>query len=395
MAKNRRRSATRWKMIAVTVVAVFVVISLVAVFVVRTFIGKIQNDTSGFVETIPSEYDVPTESLVHEIPKEPGITNILLLGVDNRNSAVASPEERSDSMIILTIDEKNKKFKLTSLQRDMMVYFPGSDNIHKINSANAEGGPLLAMRVVNDTFRLNIEKYVLVNMIGMEKIVDLVGGVTVDVSPSEMKALNDELTMINLTFKNTEPAAYLSKTGTQLLNGRQAVTYARIRQNDDDYHRMSRQREVLQAMFDQFMKADLATKTKILNAGLPYVTTNYKDNEIVQLGMNILPMMNSTIDQMQIPTAGDFREYSGTIWMNLCDYNAMIPKLQTFIFGQTYPFDKVREIPGAPNSSLVLPSSYERKILETAKPDESVDPALTSTGETTAAAATTTKGRAA
>ncbi|NCB00297.1 MAG: hypothetical protein EOM70_13095, partial [Clostridia bacterium] len=168
MANYRRRRASSWRMIAVAVAAIFVVVSIAAVLIVNTFLNKIDNNPEGFVETIPEVYDVPTESLVHQIPTEEGITNILLLGVDNRNSAVASPEERSDSMIILTIDEKNKKFKLTSLQRDMMVYFPGADNIHKINSANAEGGPLLSMRVINDTFRLNIEKYVLVNMIGME-----------------------------------------------------------------------------------------------------------------------------------------------------------------------------------------------------------------------------------
>jgi len=368
-------------MIAVAVAAIFVVVSIAAVLIVNTFLNKIDNGSKGFVETIPAIYDVPTESLVHEVPKEEGITNILLLGVDNRNAVVASPEERSDSMIILTIDEKNKKFKLTSLQRDMMVYFPASDNIHKINSANAEGGPLLAMRVINDTFRLNIEKYVLVNMIGMEKIIDLVGGVPVDVSESELKALNAELTMINLTFKNTEPAAYLEKTGSQILDGRQAVTYARIRQNDDDYHRMGRQREVLQAMLDLVHESRSRKKTKVLNEGLPLITTNITNDEIIQLGIDLLPMMDATIDQMQIPTAGDFREYSGTIWMNLCDYNAMIPKLQQFIFGQTYEFDKVREIPGAPNSSISLPSSYEKKILETAKPDESVDPALTTSSD--------------
>ena len=112
MANYRRRRASSWRMIAVAVAAIFVVVSIAAVLIVNTFLNKIDNDPEGFVETIPEIYDVPTESLVHEIPKEEGITNILLLGVDNRNSTVASPTERSDSMIILTIDEKNKKFKL-------------------------------------------------------------------------------------------------------------------------------------------------------------------------------------------------------------------------------------------------------------------------------------------
>lgn len=388
MGRNRQRRASSWKLVAVLVAAVFVVVSIGAVLIGRTFLDKINYDN--FVETIPEEYDVPTESLIHEIPQETGVTNILLLGVDNRDKTVASVEERSDSMIILTIDEKNKKFKLTSLQRDMMVYFPGSDNIHKLNSANAEGGPQLTMRVINETFRLNIDKYVVVNMLGMEQIIELVGGVTVDVSADELKALNAELAMINMTFKNSDPATELESTGIQLLDGRQAVTYARIRQNDDDYHRMGRQREVLQALFTSFLNADLSTKTKVLNAGLPLITTNIKDDEIVKLGLDVLPMMNATIEQLQIPIAGDFREYSGAIWMNLCDYNAMIPKLQQFIFGKTYEFDAVREIPGAPNSSISLPSSFEKKVLETAKPDESVDPALTTTDpsastETTAA----------
>ena len=375
--RSRRRKASNWKIVAIAIAVIFVGAIIAAIAIGQSFLNKIDNES--FAETVPEKFNVPTESLVHEIPKEPGITNILLLGVDNRDKSVSNVQERSDSMIILTIDEVNKKFKLTSLQRDMMVYFPGSDSIHKLNSANAEGGPLLTLRVLNDTLRLNMDKYVIVNMLGMEQIIELVGGVSVDVSDAEMQALNAELTMINMTYKNTEPSAYLTQPGIQLLDGRQAVTYARIRQNDDDYHRMGRQREVIQAMFNAFMKADLSTKTQALNKGLPYITTNISNDEIVQMGIDILPMMNGTIDQLQLPIAGDFREYSGSIWMNLCDYNAMIPKLQQFMYGKTYEFDPVREIPGAPNSSIALPASFEKKVLETAKPDESVDPALTTT----------------
>lgn len=390
MGRNRQHRASNWRLIAVLVAAVFVVVTIGAVLIGRTFLNKINNDN--FVETVPDKYNVPTESLVHDVPSEAGVTNILLLGVDNRDKTVASVKERSDSMIILTIDENNKKFKLTSLQRDMMVYFPGTDNMYKLNAANAEGGPQLAMRVINDTFRLNIDKYVIVNMLGMEQIIDLVGGVTVDVTADELKALNAELAMINLTFKNTEPAKIVKSTGIQLLLGRQAVTYARIRQNDDDYHRMGRQREVIQSLFTSFLKADIGTKTKVLNAGLPLITTNITDDEIVKMGLNVLPMMAGTIDQLQIPTPGDFREFSGSIWMNLCDYNAMVPKMQQFMYGKTYDFDPVREIPGAPNSSIALPSTFEKKVLETAKPDESNDPALTTTDPSATTETTAKKG---
>jgi len=109
MANHRRRRASNWRMIAVAVAAIFVVVSIAAVLIVNTFLNKIDNGSKGFVETIPAIYDVPTESLVHEVPKEEGITNILLLGVDNRNAVVASPEERSDSMIILTIRREEQE----------------------------------------------------------------------------------------------------------------------------------------------------------------------------------------------------------------------------------------------------------------------------------------------
>ena len=110
--------------------------------------------------------------------------------------------------MILTIDTINKKIKLTSLQRDMLVYIPGKTDPNKLNSANASGGPLLAMRVVNDTLRLSIDKYVVVNMVGMEKIIDLAGGVMIDVSKDELPYVEGGL----------------SKSGLQLLNGFQAVS---------------------------------------------------------------------------------------------------------------------------------------------------------------------------
>ncbi|NLW10432.1 MAG: LytR family transcriptional regulator, partial [Clostridiaceae bacterium] len=76
-------------------------------------------------ETVPEEYNIPTENLVHPVPEVKGVTNILLLGIDSRSRE--SLNERSDAMMILTINEENGKIKLISLQRDMLVYLPGKD----------------------------------------------------------------------------------------------------------------------------------------------------------------------------------------------------------------------------------------------------------------------------
>jgi LCP family protein required for cell wall assembly len=299
---------------------------------------------------LDEKYDVPADQLSNPLPSVKGITNILLLGVDNRDASTTSVEDRSDTMIIMTIDSVHNQIKLTSLQRDIMVYFPGDNTPKKINAANALGGPLLAMRVVNDTFRLNIDKFVLVNMAGLEQIIDAAGGVTVDITPKMLKALNAELAMINKTYKNTEPSPALTKTGVQLLNGRQAVVYARIRKIDDDYARMERQREVIQEIFKSAMKASLSQKYKLMQVGLSNITTNMSVGELAAIGVRSVFMINKPIAQLQIPIEGYYKNVSTDVWKSLCDYNGMIPLVQQFIFEKTFPFDPVKKIKGAPNS---------------------------------------------
>ena len=109
---------------------------------------------------------------------------------------------------------------------------------------------------------------------------------------------------------------------------------------------MARQRKVLQALFSAFRDADVLTKNNMISEGLGYLTTNLSTGEIADIGINLIPMMDGEIEQLQIPIDGDF--YSGYFkggWVNRCDFNAMIPKLQQFIFGKEFPFDKVKLVP--------------------------------------------------
>lgn len=301
-------------------------------------------------ETLKEPYDKASEPLENPLPAVRGITNILLLGVDNRDAASDSIAERSDSMMILTVDSVHGQIKLTSLQRDMSVYIPGKKGTDKINAANALGGPLLAMRVVNETLRLDIQKFVVVNMAGLEKIIDAAGGVLLDVSEKELKAVNEELAMVNKTFPDTEPSPILEQPGLQLLDGRQAVTYARIRKIDSDYARMERQREVMQALVDAAIKAGPARKIDLAQVGLSQITTNLSTREMFLLGLRSLPLLRKPIAQLQIPIEGYYKNVSGEVWKSLCDFNGMIPLLQDFIYGQTFAFDPVKKIDGAPGN---------------------------------------------
>lgn len=335
--------------ILVSLLCVLLIAGLVLFGTLWQIVGKNIN-TFDPKTKLDEKYDVAAEPLKNPLPEVKGITNILLLGVDNRDASSTSVEDRSDTMIIMTIDSIHNQIKLTSMQRDIMVYFPGDNTPKKINSANALGGPLLAMRVVNDALRLDISKFVLVNMAGLEQIIDAAGGVTVEITPKMLKALNAELAMVNKTFKNTEPSPTLTETGVQQLNGRQAVTYARIRKIDDDYARMERQREVIQQIFKSAMKASLSQKYNLMQVGLSNITTNMSVGELAAIGVRSMLMLKQPIAQLQIPIEGYYKNVNTDAWKSLCDYNGMIPLVQQFIFEKTFPFDPVRKIKGAPNS---------------------------------------------
>ncbi|HAL74044.1 MAG TPA: hypothetical protein DCM45_02995, partial [Clostridiales bacterium] len=339
-APARKRDARRTRLIiAIAILGVLILIAGGILIYIYDLLGNINTVPSG-QQTIPSEFDQPTESLVNPLPEKKGIYNILLLGVDSRDQERI--DERSDSMMILTIDQVHGKIKLTSLQRDMLVFIPGVKEPKKLNSANSLGGPLLVMRTVNEALRLNINKYMLVNMFGMEQIIDIAGGVWLDIENQQIEYINQTIHDANINYPDTAPSPLLTQAGRQLLNGRQAVGYARIRKLDSDYKRMERQRAVIQALLDTFLAADLGTKNKMMAAGLGLITTNMSSDEILKIGINMVPALSGEINQLQIPIEGYFKEYSGSEWVNLCDFNGMIPLLQEFIYGEVYPFDKVK-----------------------------------------------------
>jgi polyisoprenyl-teichoic acid--peptidoglycan teichoic acid transferase len=380
--KHRHRTV---RIVLLVLCVLLVVVSASSYVFWRAMTSKINIIKPG-EETLPSEYNIPTESLDNPLPNETGIRNILLLGVDTRDAT--SYKERSDSMMILTIDYNNKRLKLTSLQRDMLVYLPGKSEPVKLNAANAFGGPTLTLRAIRDNMRLDIQEYMIINMYGMEKLVDLAGGVMIDVTNEEVQFLNEDIAFANANYPDTPAVGPISKAGLQLLNGRQAVAYARIRKLDSDYGRMARQRTVMQALLDAFMDASLSRKASIAGEGLSLITTNISAVDLTTLAMKTVPMLSSTIDQLQIPIKGYFYEDSRATWVNRCDFNGMIPLLQEFIFGKTYPFDPVKEIPGAPHSSQPLPTVETKKTSSTTA-DHVTKPSGTETTQTQTSPSTT------
>lgn len=210
--------------------------------------------------------------------------NILLLGVDQRDDerAIGLPT-RSDVIMVASIDPNQKTGALISFPRDLWVSIPGFGE-ERINAAFRTGelrkveggGPALAAQTVERNFGLRAPYYVLVDFNGFEQIVDTMGGVIIDV-PRPLK--DDEYPTYDY---GTERVFFLP--GPQLMNGANALRYARTRHSDSDFARMSRQQQTLRAMRDRVLRLNLLPQLPaLLDQGLKTIQTNLSPTELLSL----------------------------------------------------------------------------------------------------------------
>lgn len=232
---------------------------------------------------------------------EEGITNILLCGTDGRPGEKSS---RSDAMMILTVDSKNKSLKLTSLARDTYVSTSGYGDI-KLTEAYAYGGINLLAETIERNFELDIQNYAIVDFYSFMDIIDTLGGITVDVKRNEIQELNK---FIPETYgwdskDNKGSISYIKSAGEQKLNGYQALAYSRIRKGGSGgaLERDKRQRQVIEGMMKGVKDLPMTKYPKLLDTILPYVKTNMKPAEILNIGGRVLKIGNFNITQMEFP----------------------------------------------------------------------------------------------
>lgn len=270
---------------------------------------------------------------------EKGITNILLVGTDGR-----SKEEngtRSDSMMILTVDNKNKSIKLTSLARDTYVDIPGRGK-EKLTHAYAYGGINLLIETIEDNFELDIQNYAVVDFFSFMDIIDTLGGVTVSVNKGELAELQKYTYESYTLNKNPNKGSLkiIESEGTHKLNGYQALGYARIRYNDSAMERDRRQREIMQAMINSFKDLPVSKYPSLVDSILPYVKTNMRPTKIMGLCATILGIGNFNISQLEFPVYNNGGgKVDGKGWVLQFDKNKNIPLLHDFIFNNIIPKD--------------------------------------------------------
>lgn len=254
--------------------------------------------------------------------------NVLLLGCD---SYTKNDYQRTDSMIIVSINAAKGQVKLTSLMRDTWIPVPGSKNHRKLTELCAVGGPELTIRAINESFGMNISDYALISMEGMAEIIDLIGGLDLDVTEEERKALNKGLFDLS-PLSGMEP---LEQSGEGVhLNGNQATAFARIRKIDSDYVRTERQRTVLLAIADKIKNgASAGTLLTIVTTLMGYVDTNLSLTEIMTIASVGMKLDLSTVEQYRVPVDGTFD--SGTfngVWCIKPNFEKNTDLLHSFIY---------------------------------------------------------------
>ena len=307
--KGRRPASGKGKRAVILNVAILVV-SLVLITVGGTLVyadhllGRIQFETDPVQSSTPDNSGVTSfdnmgnsKYVVNGLYHDDKILNVLLMGVDDYQ---ANDKGRSDSMLMVSLDRRHEKLKMTSFMRDMYVSIPGHQ-ANKLTVAYSIGGPALTVQTIENGFGVDIDRYVLISNDSFNKIIDRLGGVTVEITSAEARLIN--------TYSGESSSKRLTG-GLQHMTGRQAHYYSRIRDIGNDYERTLRQRKVLQAIIAEFKTSDLGTINGILYDVLPLVTTNMTKNEILSLATNSLTYLNYPTSQNRIPVDGTFDDQS-------------------------------------------------------------------------------------
>ncbi|MDO4199641.1 MAG: LCP family protein [Clostridia bacterium] len=299
------------------------------------------------------------------------VLNVLLIGSDSMSVGDGG---RSDSMILLSLDARHKKIKLTSLMRDLWVTIPGHGQ-DRLNASYAFGGPQLTIETIAKNFGILVDRYAVVDFEGFLKIIDILGGVDLELTADECAYIN----------KYSQDKNTLRGSGVKHLTGLQALHYSRDRNSiGSDYDRTSRQRNLLKALVTQMKSANLAQITEVLAQIGPLVTTNFKTNEVSRMATHAMTYLKYPVEEFRLPTDDNVRNetYSGKMVLVINNtakakqdiYNFIYepdPDSQPKIKAETYSTKSAESAPQSKSSSSksesATPKTNARRTDQTTK----------------------------
>lgn len=256
--------------------------------------------------------------------------NIVIFGVDSRANDLKK-NTRSDSIIVVSINKLTKEVKLASLYRDTYVSIEGH-GYTKLNHAYSYGGPELALSTINTNFDLNATEFVTVNFSALTNVIDLLGGITLDIEENELKYVNAyarDVAKINKTTYHK-----ITSAGPQLVDGTQATGYARVRNTSGgDYRRAERQRAIIEQIFKKAKSSNITTLISIMNEMIPQVYTSLDTVEVLNYGKDVL--FYTVGEQTGFPIDKTSKKINGTSYVLADTLESNVIKLHQFLFETT------------------------------------------------------------
>lgn len=278
-----------------------------------------------------------------EIEEDKAVFNILLLGTDDRTTKF-NDNARGDTCILLSINRETNQVHLVSFERAIGVKIPSGEYEGQwdwLTHMFWYGGPYLMTRQIRENFKVDVTKYIRVNIRTFMELVDSVGGVDIDMTEAECNNINHPegtFTAGNIKGMHVEKEVQQDLVpGINHLNGATAMCYARLRAIDDDWHRVERQRKVILAAVENLKKLSVTELDKLLNNVLPLVQTNLTEGDIASLIPEAATFVNMDYDTTTFPLKHTYGLMDGMCGRKVLalDFETNAEELQNFLYGET------------------------------------------------------------
>ena len=265
---------------------------------------------------------------------EKNVVNILLIGSDatskDPNRANVTDKGNTDVMMLVSINPIKQTIKLVSFMRDSYTYMNQFDRYAKLNAACANGGPGYLVETIENDYKIKIDGYVMVDFDSFVKVIDVLGGVRVNVPTHVSKFLYDSINKVNFPCGDNV-----------LLNGTQALKFSRVRYSDKDgdISRVARQRQVINSLINRCKGATLSEINAVSDVILANVRTNISRKAILSYAAKAVTdgWPNFTVTEITMPTADTRMPYSSraTAWIWIVDYPLAAQQLQLELYDKT------------------------------------------------------------
>ena len=335
---RRSKKRNKAKMITFAIEALILIVLLVVLYVLNRTerLSKVTYNKT----VVDNSVNELTEETLETMEQ---YTNIALFGLDTRQAGSLGKGNRSDTIMVASINNETKDVKIVSIYRDSYLNL-ANDKYRKCNEAYSIGGPEQAVAMLNMNLDLKIDYYMSVDFLAVSEVVDQIGGIEIDVDEYEIEHLNNyTVETSKVTKKSTTK---LTSTGLQTLDGVQATSYCRIRYTKgDDFKRTERQREVLEAIAAKAKTLTPVQLDNIVKAVFPMCATNMTVDQLLAFAADALSYNIVQTEGFPFDKVTDSIGSAGSCVIPV-DLEANVKQLHQFLFDSTdyTPTQKVVEI---------------------------------------------------